>query len=96
MRKTSPKPIGELLDELFRSPDIAAKIAEGSLPDTWRKVVGPAIAEQTRCVRLVRGTLYVHLFSSVMRSELMLQRHALVKALNDKSGVQIVKDIVLQ
>lgn len=96
MRKTTPRPIGELLDELFRSPDIAAKIAEGSLPDTWRKVVGPKIAGQTRCVRLVRGTLYVHLFSSVMRSELMIQRHALVKAINDKAGMEIVRDIVLQ
>lgn len=96
MRKTSPKPIGELLDELFRSPDIAAKIAEGSLPETWRNVVGPAIAEQTRNVRLVRGTLYVHMFSSVMRSELMIRRQSLVKAINDRAGVNIVKDIVLQ
>ena len=96
MRRTNPKPIGELLDKLFKSPDIAAKIAEGSLPDTWRKVVGPAVAEQTRQVRLVRGVLYVHVQSSVVRSELMLRRNALIHAINAESGVNLVRDVVVQ
>ena len=47
MKRTEPQTIGELLDQLFKSPNIAAKIAEGALPDTWRKVVGPMVAEQT-------------------------------------------------
>ena len=48
MKRTEPKSVGELLDQLFKSPNIAAKIAEGALPDTWRQVVGPMVAEQTR------------------------------------------------
>ena len=57
MKRTDPKPIGDLFDQLFKSPDIAAKIAEGGLPNSWRKVVGPIIAEYTRQVRFVSGTL---------------------------------------
>lgn len=96
MKRSAPQPLGALLDELFKSPDIAAKIAEGSLPDTWRKVVGPVIAENTKQVRLVRGVLYVHVISSVVRSELMFQRGALVVAINQASGFNLVRSIVVQ
>lgn len=96
MRRTEPKPVGEMFDELFRSPDIAAKIAEGCLPDTWREVVGDAVADQTTQIRLVRGTMYVHVQSSVVRSELMLRRFALCQAVNAKSRVPIVKNIIVK
>ncbi len=96
MRRTEPQRIGAFIDELFKSPNIAAKIAEGSLPNTWREVVGEMIAAQTRQVRLVKGTLYVHVQSGVVRQELMLQRMALVNALNAKAGMAIVKNLIVQ
>jgi len=96
MKRTDPQSIGELLDKLFKSPDIAVKIAEGALPDTWRKVVGPLVAEQTRQVRFIKGTLYVHVTSAVIRTELMMQRAALVKAINNHTGFEIVKQVVVQ
>ena len=92
MRRTDPKPVGDIFDELFRSPDIAAKIAEGYLPDTWRQVVG----NMTSQIRLQHGTLYVHVVSSVVRSELMLQREALRIALNNRSRVPIVNKLVIK
>ena len=96
MRRTEPKLAGELFEELFRSPDIAAKIAEGCLPDTWREVVGEQIASQTSQMRLQHGTLFVHVQSSVVRSELMLRRFALRDALNSRSRVPIVKNIIIK
>ncbi len=96
MKRTKAQPIGALLDELFRSPNIAAKIAEGALPEVWRQVVGPLVAAQTRQVRLVRGVLYVHVASSVVRHELMMQRESLVRALNERSGVAVVQSLVVQ
>lgn len=85
-----------MLDRLFQSPDIRRKIAEGSLPDTWRQVVGPVAAASTRQVRLVRGVLYVHVDSSVIRSELMLQRVSLVTAINSAAGMALVRDVIVQ
>ena len=96
MKRTDPQPIGKYIDEIFNSPDIRAKIAEGSLPETWRKVVGTAIAEQTLQVRLVKGTFHVHVQSGVVRKELMMQRDALVRAINAQSGVNLVADILVR
>lgn len=96
MRRTEPRLAGAIFDELFRSPDIAAKIAEGCLPDTWREVVGEQIASQTTQIRLQRGTMYVHVQSSVLRSELMLRRAALRDAVNARSRVPIVKNLIIR
>lgn len=96
MKRTQAQPIGELLDRLFKSPDIAAKIAEGSLPHIWREVVGEQVGASTRQVRFVRGTLYVHISSSILRNELMMQRHALVHSINQRLGTQLVQSVVIQ
>lgn len=84
------------MDALFKSPNIAAKIAEGSLPHVWREVVGEVAAAETRQVRFVRGTLYVHITSSILRSELMMQREALVRSINAQLGIDLVKSVVIQ
>jgi len=85
-----------LLDSLFKSPDVARKIAEGSLPHVWREVTGEVVAANTQQVRFVRGTLYVHISSSILRSELMMQREALVRSINKQLGTDLVQNIVVQ
>lgn len=96
MKRTNAQPIGELLEGLFKSPNIAIKIAEGSLPHIWREVAGEIVAAETRQVRFLRGTLYVHISSSILRSELMMQREALVRSINKKLGTDLVQSIVIQ
>ena len=96
MRRKSAQPIGELLDSLFKSPNVARKIAEGSLPHVWREVTGEVVAAATRQVRFVRGTLYVHVTSSIIRTELMMQREALVRSINKQLGVDLVQSVVVQ
>ena len=96
MRRTEPKSVGALFDELFNSPHIAAKIAEGCLPETWREVVGERIANQTSQIRLVKGTLYVHVQSSIVRTELMMRRLELCRALNEHSRVPIIRSVIVK
>ena len=51
MRRTRTMLMGDLLDEFFRRPYVAAKVAEGKLPETWRAVVGDRAADQTTELR---------------------------------------------
>ena len=85
--------MGELLDEFFRRPYVAAKVAEGRLPDTWRAIVGDAAADQTTELRLERHVLRVRIRSSVIRNELFWQREALLEAINRRSGMNLVWSI---
>lgn len=88
--------IGEVLDEFFKRPYVAAKVAEGKLPDTWRAIVGDRIADITTELRLENHILHVRLQSSVVRSELFYQRDALRDALNERAGVRLVNAVIIR
>ena len=88
--------MGDLLEEFFRRPYIAAKIAEGKLPDTWRAIVGDRAADVTTELRLDRHILYVRIQSSVLRSELFYQRDALRDEINRRAGMQLVNAVIVR
>ena len=96
MRRTKTQLVGDLLEEFFQRPYIAAKVAEGKLPDTWRAVVGDRIANETTELRLENHILHVRLRSSILRQELFYQREALRDALNEKSGVRLVNAVIIR
>ncbi len=92
MRRTKTMLMGDLLEEFFRRPYIAAKVAEGKLPDTWRAVVGDRAADLTSELRLERRILHVRIQSSVLRQELFYQRDAL----NRRSGVAFIHAVIVR
>ena len=96
MRRTKTQLMGDLLEEFFQRPYIAAKVAEGKQPDTWRAVVGDRNANETTELRLENHILHVRLRSSILRQELFYQREALRDALNEKSGVRLVNAVIIR
>ena len=88
--------MGDLLDEFFKRPYVAAKVAEGKLPDTWREIVGDRVAELTTELRLEKHILHVRIQSSVVRSELFYPREALKEEINRRSGVQLVNAVIIR
>lgn len=96
MRRTRTLLLGELLDEFFSRPYVAARVAEGKLPETWRAVVGDRVADQTTELRLERHILHVRIRSSVLRSELFYRRDALRDALNREAGLRLIHAVIIR
>lgn len=96
MRRTKTLMMGELLDEFFKRPYVAAKVAEGKLPETWRAIVGDRAADETVELRLDKHILQVRIRSSVLRSELFFQREALCKEINRRSGIRFVNAVIIR
>ncbi|MBR5850718.1 MAG: DUF721 domain-containing protein [Alistipes sp.] len=96
MRRTQTQLMGDLLEEFFQRPYIAAKIAEGKLPETWRAVVGNRTADETTELRLENHILHVRVRSSVLRQELFYQREALKEELNARSGVRLINAVIIR
>ena len=94
MRRTETLHIGDVLNEFFSRPYVAAKVAEGRLPDTWREVVGERVASLTSSLRLENHVLYAHITSSVVRAELFNRREALAAEINRVSGVRLVNVVM--
>lgn len=96
MRRTEALHIGDVLNEFFSRPYVAAKVAEGRLPDTWREVVGERVASLTSSLRLENHVLYAHITSSVVRAELFNRREALAAEINRVSGVRLVNVVIIK
>lgn len=96
MRRTQTQLMGDLLEEFFQRPYIAAKVAEGKLPETWRAVVGNRAADETTEMRLENHILHVRIRSSVLRQELFYQREALKEELNARSGVKLINAVIIR
>lgn len=88
--------MGDLLEEFFRRPYVAAKVAEGKLPETWRATVGDRAADLTTELRLERHILHVRIQSSVLRQELFYQREALREEINRRSGLRLVNAVIIR
>lgn len=96
MRRTKTMLVGDVLKEFFSQPHIAAKVAEGRLPDTWREVVGDRAADLTTALRLENHVLYAHIASSSIRSELFYRRDALAAQINQVAGVRLVNVVIIK
>lgn len=96
MRRCYPTPIGDLWKGFKEEhPYIAQLIAQGSVPDVWRRVAGDAIADASE-VNFIRGTLYVKVGPSVLRHEIFMNRENFRYEINSILGDEIVKSIVVK
>ena len=68
MRRTKTMLMGDLLEEFFKRPYIAEKVAEGKLPDTWREIVGDRAADVTTELRLEKHIPYAYSRASCARN----------------------------
>lgn len=96
MRRTRTMLVGDVLKEFFSRPYVAAKVAEGRLPDTWREIVGDRVADLTTSLKLENHVLTAHISSSVVRSELFYRRESLMQEINRISGVRLVNVVIIR
>lgn len=96
MKRTRTRLIGEVLEEFFKRPYVAAKIAEGKLPEYWREIVGEYAAMQTHEIRLENHILYIGIRSSVVRNEIFFRRDHIMQLLNERAGIRLINAIIVR
>jgi len=95
MKRINTQTIGAALDDFFeQNPELADKMAEARLINSWKPVMGTSISRYTDNLFIKKRTLYVRITSSVLKSELMLYREQLIKKLNDEAGREVIDAIV--
>jgi len=96
MKRVNTQSIGTVLDNFFeQNPELADKLAQVRLIDSWKIVLGPSVSRFTDNLFIKKRTLYVRLTSSVLKSELMMCREQLILKLNNKAGRDVIDSIAL-
>jgi predicted nucleic acid-binding Zn ribbon protein len=96
MRRSRTITLAEAMKDYIREMNLEGKLLEVNLISSWEEVVGKAISSRTSRVYIRDNVLFVHLSSSVARNELMMLKEALREKLNERSGREVIKDIVLR
>lgn len=96
MRRKKTMSITDVLSEYKREMNIEDKLSEVKVISRWHEIAGRAIASRTTKLYIRDGVLYIHLSSSVVRSELMMMRDSIRSRMNDEAGSDLIKEIVLR
>src|SRR4030066_806834 len=96
MRRSKTISLAEAMKDYIREMNLEGKLNERAIINSWEETVGKAIASRTSKIYIRDQVLYVHLNSSVVRSELLMLRQVLKEKLNEKAGCEVIKDIVLK
>jgi predicted nucleic acid-binding Zn ribbon protein len=96
MRRSKTISLAEAVQDYITEMNLGDKLREAGLVNSWEETVGKAIASRTKKIFIKDKVLHVHLNSSVVRSELLMLRQALLEKLNEKAGGEVIKDIVFR
>ena len=96
MRRSVTKPFGELLHDYLDAIDVHKTRKQAKLINSWPEVVGLAVAKRTAGMYIKNRVLFVQMNSSIARSELLMIREGILKALNDRVGMKLIDDIVIR
>ena len=96
MRKSNTEPIKSVIREYIEALGHKRKLKEVSVVSSWNKLMGTMIANHTKQIYIKNKVLYVHLDSSVLRNELMMQKEKVIEHINDYAGDKIVEKVVFR
>jgi len=96
MKRVNTQQIGSILDDFFeQNPELADKLAETRLMDSWTTVLGSSVSRFTDKLYIRKRALYVRVTSSVLKSELMMVREQMIDKLNRQAGRNVIDNIIL-
>ena len=59
----------------------------------WSELMGAAVANRTKEIRIQNKKLFLTIDSSVMREELLLGKQIIIQRVNEFAGQEIINDI---
>jgi len=96
MKRTDPKTIGQLIDQLLKQEHLDVQLDEHRASALWPQIVGDGINRYTISRNVQHGVMTVKLSSAALRNELMLNRSAIIKRLNESLGREIIHEIIFK
>jgi len=62
----------------------------------WAEVVEPMVVQNTQCKDIKNGVLTVKVTNAALRFELLARKSEIIRRLNERLGVEVVKDVIFR
>ncbi|MGE6220318.1 DUF721 domain-containing protein [Nubsella zeaxanthinifaciens] len=94
MRKPNDITLKQAIEKLLNHYKLRGKFDETGIVAMWPEIMGTAVANRTKQIYVHQKKLFVRIESSVVKNELLIVKSAIVDKLNEKTGSQVITDIV--
>ena len=96
MRKNGVNSLENILKKILNKPNLKKKLEETEVLNQIDIILGDNLKSYISNKYIKSGILYIHLSSSVLRSELSFQKESIIDNINRNVNKKIVKDIVFK
>ena len=96
MKRTEARNIGQIIDDVLRKENLDVALDEHRASALWPQIVGDGINRYTLRRYVKDGVMTVHLSSSALANELMLNRAAIIQRINQALGRDVIREIVFK
>lgn len=96
MYRTGAHNLGDIIRRVIKQKGLNKGLEKTRVIKSWESVAGSTAGRYTEKIYIIEDTLFVHLSSPIIRYELSGKREYLREALNNASGAETIKNIVLK
>lgn len=87
--------IEDLMKTFIKENNLSKGMQKIKVEETWTKMMGPGVANNTTSIKLQNNTLIIQLKSSVLREELSYGKEKIIKLLNEELGSEVISKLML-
>ena len=92
--KNNEQFLKDLLQQFINKSGRQRLYDERRVLSLWTEVVEPVVAQNTQCKDIQNGVLKVKVTNAALRFDLLARKSEIIHQLNDRLGVEVVKDII--
>jgi predicted nucleic acid-binding Zn ribbon protein len=92
-RTNPPAPLARVLEEMLERKGLGAKLAQYGIFDDWEKLVGPALGEKTRPVKMMGNQMVIEVEHSTWIQELQFLKPKLLQKIRQEFPGTKISDL---
>mgnify|MGYP003451361203 CR=1 FL=1 len=86
-------PLKDLIDKLMKAYRLDGKMKEMEIVQAWPELMGIAVSNRTRSIKITNGVLHLQMDSAVMRDELQRGKQIIIERVNQFAGSRMIHDV---
>lgn len=88
--------LGDALRKFLNHSHLKGSIQALQIETVWEEIMGRTVARYTDKIRIHGQTLYIETAIAPLRQELLFQKEAIVRRVNEALGEWVIKEVVIK
>lgn len=88
--------IGDALRKFLHQSQLKGSIQALQIEEVWEQIMGKTVARYTDKISIHGNTLYIDTAIAPLRQELLYQKDAIVRRVNEALGEAVIREVVIR